>query len=115
MTPKILMVVAASDLDECIGRIDMTPEYTKVTFYYVLTENWPFIPRKFRGTPDASFRHGPPGGGGRPGGPPGGRPGGPPPLFGIPFFGPLGPPPDGPPPDGVRPAPRREGEKPVIP
>lgn len=56
------------------------------TYAYFLTETWPVIPRYFAGTPDASFRNGPPGGpnGGYrrppPGGgihhppPPGGRP-----------------------------------------
>lgn len=61
------------------------------TYAYFLTETWPVIPRYFAGTPDASFRNGPPGGpnGGYrrppPGGgihhppPPGGRPPWPPP------------------------------------
>lgn len=78
-----------SELDEYNGRTGVTPEYPEGTFYYVLTDNWPFIPRKFRGTPDPSFRKGP-GGAGGPGGRPGrpggfGRPGGPPPFPPPPF------------------------------
>ena len=85
------------DLDEFNGRIGITPEYPSGTFYYVVTDNWPFVPRHFRGVPDSTFRKGPggrrpPGGAGR-FGPPGGfrPPGG----FGSPDgFGP---------PDGVGP------------
>jgi hypothetical protein len=70
----------SGDLDECNGRFEVTPEYPKGIYHYVLTENFPYIPRMFRGKPDASFNRGPGGGGGRPGGPggngggPGGRP-----------------------------------------
>jgi len=69
-------VPGSGDLDECNGRTGVTPEYPGGTYYYVITDTFPFIPRYFRGTPDASFqRKGPPqGGGGRRGGP-----GGPPP------------------------------------
>jgi YHYH protein len=68
-------VAGSGDLDECNGREGVTPEYPDGTYYYVLTEGYPFIPRQLHGTPDASFRHGPPGG--RRGGPPprGRRPG----------------------------------------
>lgn len=116
-------VQGAGDLDQYNGRTGVIPEYPSGTFYYVLTENWPFVPRQFRGTPDASFAKGPPGldrgnGGGRGGrgmnrfgghngGPPGGLPGGPPggPPGGLhggagPGFRPGGPPPGG----GFRPA-----------
>jgi hypothetical protein len=49
----------AGDLDECNGRFGVTPEFPQGTYYYVLTENFPFIPRFFEGTPDQSFtRHG---------------------------------------------------------
>ena len=75
-------VAGSGDLDECNGRSGVTPEYPKGTYHYVVTEQFPFVPRLYRGTPDASFaRHGPPGGGqggqpdrGGPGGPGGGRP-----------------------------------------
>lgn len=48
------------DLDECNGRTGPTPEFPEGTYYYVLTDEFPFIPRHFRGQPDPSFRHGPP-------------------------------------------------------
>jgi hypothetical protein len=82
-------VKGAGDLDECNGRVGVTPEFPGGTYHYYLTSDFPFIPRLYRGTPDPSFeRHGPPGGpgGGRPGGQGGpggpggqGRPGGGPP------------------------------------
>jgi hypothetical protein len=100
----------AGDLDEFNGRFGVTPEYPKGTFYYVLTDTWPFVPRRFKGAPDASFQKGGPGGPGRPGGGPpgfggpGGGPGGPPPgRFPGRFPGgrrPGPPPPFGPPPGG---------------
>jgi len=74
------------DLDECNGRFEVTPDYPQGVYHYVLTEQFPYVPRQFRGTPDPSFnRHGPGGGAGgrtgeRQGGPgsgsagPGGRP-----------------------------------------
>jgi len=113
-------VVALGDLDDCNGRFGITAEYPQGTYYYVVTDSYPFIPRAFKGTPDDSFlRHGPPGGGrgNGAGGPPGGGPpdGGP---FGRPFRPPgggapgnappgAGPPNDGPPnggpPNGGRP------------
>lgn len=43
------------DLDEFGGRTGVTPEFPAGTYYYVLTEDYPFIPRKFKGTPDPSF------------------------------------------------------------
>lgn len=71
----------SGDLDECNGRTGPTPEYPEGTYYYVITENFPFIPRRFRGTPDESFMRRGPGGGGHPG---------------------AGPPPQGSPPPGRR-------------
>ena len=56
-------IAGLGDLDEFNGRTGVTPEFPQGTFYYVLTENWPFVPRKFKGEPDQSFRKGPPGGG----------------------------------------------------
>ena len=49
-------VSGLGDLDQYNGRTGVTPEYPHGTFYYVLTETWPFVPRIFRGTPDGSFR-----------------------------------------------------------
>lgn len=102
-------LAGSGDLDESNGRQGVTPEFPEGTYYYVLTDAYPFIPRQFAGTPDASFeRRGPPGGGGGgpggPGGGPGGRRGPPP---GGRRGGPgMGPPPGpggfngGPPPPG---------------
>lgn len=61
-------VKGLGDLDECNGRTGVTPEYPEGTYYYVLTESYPMIPRAFRGTPDKSFERRR---GGRPGGPDG--------------------------------------------
>ena len=53
----------SGDLDECNGRKGVTPEYPDGTYYYVVTDSYPFIPRFFRGTPDVSFeKQRPPGG-----------------------------------------------------
>ncbi len=68
-------VAGLGDLDECNGRTGVTPEFPAGTYYYVITDSYPFIPRLLRGTPDASFSHRPPGGGA--GGPGRGGPGGP--------------------------------------
>jgi len=57
------------DLDECNGRKGVTPEFMDGTYYYVITTQFPFIPRCFHGQPDRSFMRGP--GMGPPGGPPG--------------------------------------------
>ena len=96
-------VKGEGDLDAYNGRTGVTPEYPQGTFYYVLTDEFPFIPRQYYGTPDASFQKGPPpnergGGFGGPGfGPPPPGFGPPPPGFGPPPPG-FGPPPDfGPP------------------
>lgn len=44
-------VAGSGDLDECNGRFCTTPEFPEGTYAYFLTENWPVIPRGFRGTP----------------------------------------------------------------
>lgn len=47
------------ELDECNGRFGVTPEYPNGTYYYVMTDNWPYIPRCFYGTViDNTFRIG---------------------------------------------------------
>ena len=48
-------VAGHGDLDEFGGRSGVTPEFPKGTYYYVMTEEYPFIPRKHRGSPDPSF------------------------------------------------------------
>ena len=73
-------VAGAGDLDECNGRWGRTPEFPEGTYHYVLTEEFPFVPRFWRGVPDETFlRRGPPPGGGKkkgkgPKGPPSGPP-----------------------------------------
>ncbi|MEL6673336.1 MAG: YHYH protein [Bacteroidota bacterium] len=53
-------VVSNWELDECNGRFGITPEYPQGTYYYVMTDNWPYIPRCFYGTViDNTFRIGP--------------------------------------------------------
>jgi len=65
-------VKGSGDLDECNGRFGVTLEFSKGTYYYCITDEFPQLARFWRGTPDASFRKRGPGPGG-PGGP--GRPG----------------------------------------
>lgn len=50
-------VEGSGDLDECNGRFGITPEFPAGTYYYVLTDSFPYIPRIFRGFPDPSFNH----------------------------------------------------------
>jgi hypothetical protein len=90
-------VNGAGDLDGCNGRYGVTPEYPDGIYHYFITEEFPYVPRFFRGKPDISFeRRGPPGPrpphpGGPP--PPGARPPGlRPPPHGAPG---LPPPPPG--------------------
>lgn len=42
-------------LDECNGTWTVTPEFPNGTYAYFLTEEWPAIPRAFKGTP-VNFR-----------------------------------------------------------
>jgi hypothetical protein len=56
-------VAGSGDLDACGGRVGVTPEFPQGTYHYVLTSDFPFIPRAFRGQPDASFARRGPGGG----------------------------------------------------
>jgi hypothetical protein len=71
-------VNGSGDLDECNGRFGVTPEFPDGTYYYVVTGEYPFISRSFRGTADRSFaKNDGPGPGGRPGPGGGARPGGP--------------------------------------
>ncbi len=65
-------VQGSGDLDECNGRVCVTPEFPGGTYAYFLTEDWPVIPRGFRGTP-VTMREPARGPGGRRPPPPGGR------------------------------------------
>ena len=84
-------VEGLGDLDECNGRVGVTPEHPEGIYHYYITEMFQFIPRCVKGTPDESFqrrggRHGAPGSGPPPGrrgngrlpGEPGNSPPGPP-------------------------------------
>ena len=52
-------ISSLSQLDECGVRFGITPEYPNGTNYYVLTDNWPYIPRCLKGKyVDNSFRLG---------------------------------------------------------
>jgi len=57
-------VAGLGDLDAFNGRSGPTPEFPKGTYYYVLTDTFPFVPRQLKGVPDATFRKGPPPSGG---------------------------------------------------
>lgn len=46
-------------LDEANGRTGVTPDYPSGTYYYVITDDFPSIPRYFRGTPSSDFKIGP--------------------------------------------------------
>ena len=45
-------------LDEANGRVGVTPDHPSGTYYYVITDNFPSIPRYFRGTPSNDFQIG---------------------------------------------------------
>jgi len=47
-------------LDECNGRSGITPDYPNGTYYYVMTDSYPVIPRCLTGVADYSFTIGPP-------------------------------------------------------
>ncbi|WP_430409052.1 YHYH protein [Kordia sp.] len=46
------------DLDEANGRFGKTPEFPNGTYYYVITDTFPSLPRFFVGTPNESFKVG---------------------------------------------------------
>ncbi|MDA9776998.1 YHYH protein [Rubripirellula sp.] len=48
-------VAGSGDLDECNGRKTITPEFPNGSYAYFLTEQWPVIPRLWRGTPSEDF------------------------------------------------------------
>jgi hypothetical protein len=63
-------VAGSGDLDECNGRLGVTPDFPQGIYHYYITDEFPFLGRTFRGTPDSSFskRLGDLGGPGGPGG-----------------------------------------------
>ncbi|MEL6559421.1 MAG: YHYH protein [Bacteroidota bacterium] len=53
-------IQANTILDECNGRYGVTPDFPYGTYYYVLTDEYPYIPRCFKGeVVDNTFRVGP--------------------------------------------------------
>jgi hypothetical protein len=46
-------VAGSGDLDECNGRHTVTPEFPQGTYAYFMTEEWPVVPRNYRGTPSS--------------------------------------------------------------
>ena len=48
-------IAGSGTLDETNGRYGVTPEFPSSTYYYVVTEAFPSIPRFFRGTPSNDF------------------------------------------------------------
>ncbi|MCB0663380.1 MAG: YHYH protein, partial [Saprospiraceae bacterium] len=44
------------DLDKANGRYGVTPEFPSGTYYYLITDEFPFVPRYFKGTPSNDFR-----------------------------------------------------------
>ena len=45
-------------LDEANGRTGVTPEFPNGIYYYIITDEFPGIPRYFRGVPSSDFRLG---------------------------------------------------------
>ena len=52
-------VYGLGTLDEANGRNGVTPEYPSGTYYYLITDEFPSIPRYLRGTPSEDFKIGP--------------------------------------------------------
>lgn len=69
-------VKGSGDLDDCNGHFGVTPDFPQGVYHYHITQEFPYVSRFWRGTPDASFDKPRPG----PGNPrPGQRRPGPPP------------------------------------
>ncbi|MFZ1231791.1 MAG: YHYH protein [Thiofilum sp.] len=50
-------VQGAGNLDECNGRMTSTPEFPQGTYAYFITNEYPMIPRCFKGSPSSDFMH----------------------------------------------------------
>lgn len=46
---------SSGDLDECNGRFTKTPEFPSGTYVYYVTDDFPSVPRCFKGTPSNDF------------------------------------------------------------
>ena len=49
-------VSGAGDLDECNGRWSKTPEFPEGTYVYYITDEFPSVPRCFKGTPSEDYK-----------------------------------------------------------
>ena len=49
------LIASLGDLDECNGRFGVTPEYPDGTYYYMITNGFPVVPRCLNYLPDESF------------------------------------------------------------
>jgi hypothetical protein len=48
-------VAGLGDLDECNGRVGVTPEFSNGTYHYFITDSYPFIQRCTKGRYAAGF------------------------------------------------------------
>ena len=48
-------IAGSGTLDEANGRTGVTPEFPDGTYYYIITDEFPGVPRMFRGTPSNDF------------------------------------------------------------
>jgi hypothetical protein len=53
----------SGDLDECNGRTGVTPEFPNGTYYYAVTDSWPFVHRCVKGAASGGTMPPPPPGG----------------------------------------------------
>ncbi|MAN04333.1 MAG: hypothetical protein CMI35_14690 [Owenweeksia sp.] len=49
-------VAGKGDLDECNGRWSKTPEFPEGTYVYYITDEFPSVPRCFKGTPSTDYK-----------------------------------------------------------
>lgn len=60
-TEDFEFVKGLGDLDECNGRVGVTPEFPTGIYHYYITDTFPLISRYWRGVAASSFqKHGPP-------------------------------------------------------
>ena len=59
-------VAGSGDLDECNGRVGVTPEFPKGIYHYYATDTYPFVQRYVKGKVTVAAGNGPPPGGAPP-------------------------------------------------
>ncbi len=59
-------VAGSGDLDECNGRVGVTPEFPKGIYHYYATDTYPFLQRCVKGKVTVAAGNGPPPGGAPP-------------------------------------------------